>query len=152
MTRNGFTTIEMILVVVIIGIIATIGFPRVRDSLEKESRRSMRAALANYIVLARSSAVARGCRSSVHFVSGGNSRLWVTSCNVEDPLKRDTVAGPIWTEAEWNHRFQALKDSVTFNARGLRLSLEPTRIVIKTKGDVPKDSVVVNGVGKVIYP
>ena len=38
MKRSGFTTIEMIMVVVIMGVIATIGFPRIRDALEKQSR------------------------------------------------------------------------------------------------------------------
>lgn len=152
MGTRGFSTIEMITVVVIIGIIATVGFPRIKDSLDKENRRSMRAALKTYVVMARNAAVARGCRASVHFVSGPNSRVWVTACSTQNPAARDTLAGPKWTEAEWNHRFYSGRDSVNYDARGLRQNLVRTVIKIRTKAEVEKDSVVVNEVGRVVYP
>jgi len=37
MGRKGFSTIEMIIVVILIGIIASIGFPRLRDGLESRT-------------------------------------------------------------------------------------------------------------------
>ena len=154
MRRNGFTTIEMIIVVVIIGVITTIAFPRLKDGLDRENRRSMRAALATYVALARGAAVARSCRSNVHLVSGANSRVWVTTCRTSPPgsTARDTIAGPEFTENRWNHRFQSGKDSITFDSRGLRMTMVRTTITIRTKGDVVRDSVVVNEVGKVVYP
>ncbi|HEV8265220.1 MAG TPA: GspH/FimT family pseudopilin [Gemmatimonadales bacterium] len=152
MTRSGFSTIEMIIVVILIGIVATLGFPRMRDALDKQKRRSMRAALVSYIVMARSAAVARGCRGSVHFVSGGNSRVWVTACNAQNPAVRDTIAGPKWTEAEWDYRFLAGRDSINYDPRGLRVNFVRTAIKIRDKQDNDRDSVVVNEVGKVIYP
>ncbi len=39
MGRKGFSMIEMIIVVILIGVIASIGFPRLRDGLEKQWRR-----------------------------------------------------------------------------------------------------------------
>ncbi|MGH7567989.1 MAG: GspH/FimT family protein [Gemmatimonadales bacterium] len=152
MRKSGFTTIEMIIVIIIIGIVAAIGFPRMKESVEKQNRRAMRAALVGYVAIARSAAVARGCRSSVHFVSGPNSRVWVTSCLTTNPAARDTLVGPKWTEDEWEHRFQSGRDSITYDPRGLRLTFTRTKITIKTKGDVDKDSVVVNEVGKVVFP
>src|ERR1051325_9366247 len=44
MKRSGFTTIEMVIVVVLIGIIDAIGFPKIRQSLDKANVRSARAA------------------------------------------------------------------------------------------------------------
>lgn len=152
MKRSGFTTIEMIIVVIIIGIIATLGFPRMREALDKQNRRSMRAALVSYVVMARSAAVGRGCRGSVHFVSGPNSRVWVTACNTQNPAARDTLAGPKWTEDEWGYRFQSGRDSINYEPRGLRTNFVRTVIKIRTKQDQDRDSVVVNEVGKVIYP
>ena len=34
MGRKGFSTIELITVIILIGVIASIGFPRLRDGLE----------------------------------------------------------------------------------------------------------------------
>jgi prepilin-type N-terminal cleavage/methylation domain-containing protein len=155
MKRSGFTTIEMIIVVVIIGALATIGFPRIQDALEKQSRRSMRAGIVTLVAMARGSAVARGCAATVHFVSGPNSRLWVTACKTQAgaaPTARDTLAGPYFTEARWNHRFQSGKDEINYTPRGMRQTLTRTVILIRTKGDVTRDSVVVNELGRVVYP
>jgi prepilin-type N-terminal cleavage/methylation domain-containing protein len=156
MSTRGFTTIELVIAVVIIGTIAMIGFPRIKDAVEKQNRRAMRAALVSYMALARNSAVARGCRAAVHFVSGSNSRVWVTACSVRAGApagSRDTLAGPEWTEERWGHRFYAIgRDSINYDSRGLRQSLVSTTIKIRTKGEVERDSVVVNALGKVIYP
>ncbi|MGH7672330.1 MAG: pilus assembly FimT family protein [Gemmatimonadales bacterium] len=155
MKRSGFTTIEMIIVVVIIGVLATVGFPRIQDALEKQSRRSMRAALVSYVAMARGSAVARGCRASVHFISGPNSRVWVTACSTKAgaaATARDTLVAPVWTEDRWGHRLQSGRDSVSFSARGLRQNLLHTTILIRTKGDLTRDSVAVNELGRVVYP
>lgn len=155
MNTSGFSTIEIIIVVVLIGIIATIGIPRIKDSVEKQDRRAMRSALVGYVATARSAAIARGCRGSVHFVSGGNSRVWVTACSTRPgapATERDTLAGPEFTEQRWNHRFQAGRDSIDFNLRGMRQTFTRTAIYIRTKGDVTRDSVIVNPIGTVVYP
>jgi len=155
MKRSGFTTIEMLIVLVIIGVMATIGFPRIRDALEKQSRRSMRAGIVTMVATARGAAVARGCQGTVHFVSGANSRVWVTACNTQPGAPagaRDTLGGPYFTEDRWGHRFQSGKDEINFTARGMRQTLVRTVILIRTKGDVTRDSVVVNELGRVVYP
>jgi len=151
MRHNGFTTIEMLIVVVIIGVIAAISFPRIRDSIEKADRRAARAAIRTYLVTARSAAVARGCRSALHFTQGANSQMWVTTC-VVNGAGRDTIAGPDQLEERWGVRIQAGKDSVTYDARGVRVNFEQTTIKLRDRGDNDRDSVVVNQVGKVIYP
>ena len=151
MTRSGFTTIELIIVVIMLGVIATIGFPRIRDAVEKQNRRSMRAALVTYVATARGLAVARGCRSSLHFTAGSGSKVWVTTCAING-AGRDTVIRPVATEAQWGHRLLAGRDSIDYTARGLRQSFERTVIKIRTKGDLDRDSVVVNELGKVVYP
>lgn len=151
---RGFTTIEMAIVVILIGVIASITIPRLRDGLEKQSLRSFRGSVASYVALARNAAMARSCRSSVHFISGPNSKIWVTTCRT-NPLgstARDTIAGPYLTEERWGHRLQSGRDSIEFTARGLRMNLVPTTIKLRTKGDVDRDSVVVNQTGKVVYP
>jgi prepilin-type N-terminal cleavage/methylation domain-containing protein len=151
MRNNGFTTIELIIAVIIIGVIASIGLPRVRDAIEKADRRAARSAIRTYLATARSAAVARGCRSALHFTQGPNSRMWVTSCVVTG-AGSDTLAGPDLLEERWHVRLQSGKDSITYNSRGVRVSFEQTTIKIRDRQDNDRDSVVVNQLGKVIYP
>ena len=57
MSRSGFTTIELIIVVAIIGIIALMGFPKIRRTLDKTNVRSARAAVSTLAVTARAAAI-----------------------------------------------------------------------------------------------
>ena len=60
MGRRGFSMIEMIIVVILIGLIAAIGFPRLRDGLEKQNIRSAKALIATLAATARGAAIQRG--------------------------------------------------------------------------------------------
>ena len=61
MSRRGFSLIELITVFVLIGVIAAIGFPRLRDALEKQNVRSAKALIATMAATARGAAIQRGC-------------------------------------------------------------------------------------------
>src|SRR3989442_15764558 len=89
MRRSGFTTIEMIIVVAIIGIITLIGFPKIRQTLDKTNLRSARAAVGTLAGTARAAAIQRGCRSALHFAAATNAG-WVTTSG---PTKGDTGSG-----------------------------------------------------------
>ena len=56
MRRVGFTTIELIIVVVMIGIIAVIGFPKIRRALDTTNVRSSRVYLSTAVATARAAA------------------------------------------------------------------------------------------------
>src|SRR5438067_13016706 len=89
MKRSGFTTIEMVIVVVLIGLIAAIGFPKIRQSLDKANVRSARAAVGTLAATARAAAIQRGCPGVIHVVAT-NATGWVaTSCRT----KVDTISG-----------------------------------------------------------
>src|SRR2546422_6672406 len=95
MERSGFTTIEMIIVVLIIGVIAAIGFPKIRGTLDKTNVRSARVYLSTQLVTARATAVQRGCYAVVHFTSGASGAIWVTACPRRMPGAGtvDTIGG-----------------------------------------------------------
>src|SRR5437899_5746688 len=92
MRRLGFTTIEMIIVVVMIGIIAVIGFPKIRRALDSTNVRSTRVFVGTAVATARAAAVQRGCGAVVHFSSGAGT-VWVTSCSRANPAAIDTTGG-----------------------------------------------------------
>src|SRR2546428_2147205 len=89
MRRSGFTTIEMIIVVAIIGIITLIGFPKIRQTLDKTNLRSARAAVGTLAGTAAAAAIQRGCRRALHFAAGTNAVWGATSC----PANAGTVSG-----------------------------------------------------------
>ncbi|HMH82802.1 MAG TPA: prepilin-type N-terminal cleavage/methylation domain-containing protein [Gemmatimonadales bacterium] len=148
MRRTGFTTIEMVIVVVIIGIIAAMGFPTIRRSLDKVNVRSARDALGTEAAIARSAAIQRGCRGVLHFTSGANATVWVTT---QCGAKVDTVAGVEKLSSRFNVTLTATRDSVQYDPRGLSLDNAVTLVRIDGKAGF-KDSVQINSIGKVVRP
>jgi prepilin-type N-terminal cleavage/methylation domain-containing protein len=69
--RNGFSLIEMLIVVVILGIMTAVVYPRVSQVLAKNDLRSARTTLANKFATARAVAMQRSRSASVNF-NGNN--------------------------------------------------------------------------------
>ncbi|HYT03943.1 MAG TPA: hypothetical protein VEM13_03590 [Gemmatimonadales bacterium] len=138
MRRSGFTTIEMIIVVIMIGIIVAFGFPKLHGVLDKTNVRSARVAVGTYAAMARSAAIQRGCQAAVHFAYGTSSSVWVTSCR---PLTGaiDTI-GPVENlYAHFNVTLSATPlDSVRYDPRGL--SLETVTTVVRFTGNVASNT------------
>jgi prepilin-type N-terminal cleavage/methylation domain-containing protein len=150
MKHSGFTTIEMIIVVVLIGIITAIGFPKIRQSLDKANVRSARAAVATLAVTARSAAIQRGCPGVIHFVAT-NGTVWVTT---NCATKVDTVAGVQQLGTRFKVTMVPSRDSLRFDPRGLSLdNLGATNTVITFTGSVGSnvDSTVLNPIGRVVH-
>ena len=149
MKRMGFTTIEMVIVVVLIGLIAAIGFPKIRQSLDKVNVRSARSAVSTLAATARSAAIQRGCPGVIHFVAT-NATVWVTtSC----AAKVDTVSGVQQLGTRFNVTMVATRDSVRYDPRGLSLDNLAANTVITFTGSVGSnvDSTVINPLGKVVH-
>jgi prepilin-type N-terminal cleavage/methylation domain-containing protein len=148
--RSGFSTIEMAIVLAVIGVIVLIGFPKIRETLDKTNVRSARTAVATLVATARQAAIQRGCVSAVHFAST-NATVWVTtSC----PSKVDTVSGVEQLATRFNVSLVATRDSLRFDPRGLGMdNLSSTNTVIRLSGSVSSavDSVVVSPMGKVVH-
>src|SRR5205807_6937734 len=117
MRRDGFTLIEMIIVVVMIGVIAVIGFPKIRRALDQTNVRSTRVFLSTAVATARAAAVQRGCRTAVHFANGSGT-VWVTACSRANPALIDTIGGVANLASRYNVTLAATNDSIQFDPRG----------------------------------
>jgi prepilin-type N-terminal cleavage/methylation domain-containing protein len=150
MTRSGFSAVELLIVIVLIGLIAAVGYPKIHGALDKTNVRSARVAVGTYTVTARSLAIGRGCRAVVHFSYGPSSGAWVTACR-PGTLTIDTV-GPVKNVyQDFNVTLTSTQDSVQFDPRGL--SLETANTIVRFTGniDANADSVVIAGyTGKVV--
>src|SRR5438034_10676685 len=96
----------MVIVVVLIGIIAMIGFPKISKTLDKTNVRSARDALGTLAGTARAAAIQRGCRSVLHFTV---NTVWVTTAC---PTSVDTISGVQDLYVRFKVTMSASRDSV----------------------------------------
>ncbi|HEY3220523.1 MAG TPA: GspH/FimT family pseudopilin [Gemmatimonadales bacterium] len=146
MGRKGFSLIEMMFVFVLAGVIMAIGFPRLRNSLEKQNIRSSKALIATLVATARGAAISRGCPATLNMT---NDSVWVTACGLtgNPPPASVAVGTKKLVGEEFSVTLAPSTASVVYDPRGIA-----TQFVARTVrviGAHYTDSVVINEVGKV---
>jgi prepilin-type N-terminal cleavage/methylation domain-containing protein len=146
MGRKGFSTIEMIIVVVLIGLIASIGFPRLRRGLEKQRIRNTKALIATMVATARGSAIQRGCVATLNIATDS---VWVTACGLtgNPPPVNQLVGTSKRVKNDVNITLSSTQATITYDPRGMRLDFLPT--TVRVIGPTYRDSVMINELGKV---
>jgi prepilin-type N-terminal cleavage/methylation domain-containing protein len=152
MRRSGFSLIEMLIVIALMGVIALFGFPRIRRTLDKINVRSARVFLGVAVATARAAAVQRGCLAVVHFASGATGKVWVTACPRSSPGAGtiDTIGAVEQLSARYNVTLTANVDSIRYDPRGL--SMDNSDVMVRVVGNTTfgHDSLLVNRIGKVV--
>lgn len=148
MRNRGFTFIEILIVMILIGVIAAIGIPRIRNAVQKTNVRAARAALSTIVAKARAAAVQRGCTSALHFTSGTSGRVWITLCKVNSTVGQDTLGGMEQIAARYNVTFLPSRDSVRFMPNGILL--DNVNTTLRVTWNTITDSIMINSVGKVV--
>lgn len=154
MRRTGFTILEVIVVMTIIGVLVMIGVPKMRAAFQKTNVRSARSAASTYVATARQAAIQRGCRGVVHFSSGAAGTVWVTVCPRMSPTGSgsiDTIGVVSKLAKMYGVTMSETRDSVQFDPRGLSLDNTTTTIVRFAGNTGNTDSIVVNQLGKVVH-
>jgi prepilin-type N-terminal cleavage/methylation domain-containing protein len=151
---RGFTLIELIVVVMVIGVVIGIAAPRVKDGMEKINVREAKVSLANYVARARGSAVARGCQSTLNLTTGVAGRVWVTSCKSGDmgrTVAVDTVGTVEQLATRYGVNLTSTANTITFDRRGIatNFAFQTIKVTGTTYATV-KDSIRINPVGKVL--
>lgn len=147
MNRNGFSTIEMIIVVILIGTIAAIGFPRLRDGLEKQNIRSSKALIATLAATARGTAIQRGCSATLNMSSDS---VWVTACGLagNPPPLSVAVGTKKLVGREFSVTLAPSVATIVYDPRGIATQFVPR--TVQVIGPHYRDSVVINEVGRVM--
>jgi Tfp pilus assembly protein FimT len=143
--QSGYTVFELLLVCTIIGAVAAMTIPRVKEPLVREQVRGARRGMVTHIAMARGAAASRGCRSVVHIVSGANARAWVTTCQAAG-AGVDTVGAVERIGTRYGVSVQASVDSVQFAPNGIAIGAGWSKFVF-TKSTVT-DSLSVSPLGK----
>lgn len=110
--------IELLVAVVIVGIMAAMAMPKLKNGMAQESVRNARRSVVSHLSTARGAAASRGCRAVFHVVAGTDPRVWVTSC----PLTGagvDTVGTVSHLAADHGISLSLVGDSLTFAPSGM---------------------------------
>jgi prepilin-type N-terminal cleavage/methylation domain-containing protein len=143
--NSGFTIIELLWVIVLMGLMAALGIPRIRDAVQKQNVRGARIAAVAHVVKARNAAVQRGCLATVHLRNSG--AVWVTACRTTGS-GLDTLGGMDDLYERYGVRLSATRDSVQFDPRGLSLGNQSASIVVANA--LATDTIMINAVGRVV--
>jgi prepilin-type N-terminal cleavage/methylation domain-containing protein len=152
MRTRGFTLIETMIVLVVIGIILGYGFPKIRSFLIKNDLRGARSALVTAVQQAKTWAVNDG-RATTARVDPTTGALWLTATprRVATPGSSVDTVGPIRNlTTVYGATVTATQDTFAFDQRGLLTpvgSSVPQKILVTSSGY--RDSVMINGYGRI---
>ncbi len=144
MNRRGFTVIEIIIVIVLIGIVAGLTAPRLRTALIRQDVRSARDALVNMHATARASAIQRGRFTALWIV--GDTALVVAQHPVTAAF--DTIVNPTNLRTRWGVTVTTNNNWLVFDPRGMSATGGTTNIVVR-RGAF-QDNIQINPLGRVV--
>jgi prepilin-type N-terminal cleavage/methylation domain-containing protein len=152
MRTRGFTLIELMVVIVVVGIILTYGFPKIRALLIKNDLRSARSTLFTAIQQAKTWAVNDGRATTVR-VNPATGALWITASPTR--LSGHTV-DTVGSLRNLTDAYGATlttptsQDTFAFDHRGLLTPVgSSTQQIIVVSRSGYRDSVMINGYGRI---
>jgi prepilin-type N-terminal cleavage/methylation domain-containing protein len=124
MARRGFTLIEIMIAIGLIGLMSAMAYPRIRDALTKQAARSGRAAVIAMQAKARATAIQRG--RAAQLVISGNSVLIVSKKPVTGAV--DTVGSVENLNSRFGVTLVTTRDTLKFDPRGLGIDAGDSEI------------------------
>jgi prepilin-type N-terminal cleavage/methylation domain-containing protein len=146
--RRGFTVIEMLLVVIILGIITIIGLPRMREGATKASVRGARTTLINLLARTRIAATENN-RISVLKIAGNDAVILLRPRRLPGAGNADTLGDVMRLGDAYGVTVTGAMDSVRFDPRGLATGFGTGTTFLLAKNGIG-DSVRIDGLGRVV--
>ncbi len=132
MARLGFTLLEVLFALVIMGVVLALGVPRLRDWMTHEGARAARLEVTTKLAAARSAAVQRGCQAELH-IDDATSQVWVTACQVQG-AGIDTVGSVVDLSVSHGVTFTSTGNLVGLTPQGLSFGVSCIAITFSKGG------------------
>jgi prepilin-type N-terminal cleavage/methylation domain-containing protein len=146
-TRNGFTLVETLLVVVILGAVVLLGFPRMSAGMTTANVRGARTTLINLLAKARTAAT-QSNRIALLKIEGNNAFVLARPRLLPGAGDADTLGAVERLGDNYGVSITATIDSVRFDPRGLGTGFGTgTTLVVSRNGTT--DTITIDGLGRV---
>lgn len=145
-TTRGFTLIEILIVIVIIGAAMAIGFPFFRSATLKGDLRSGGDAIAQLHAVAKQTAIQRG--RTARLVLDPSAYTAVVTVTNAAGTAQDTVGRVENLSNRFGVRFTTTTNTLVFTPRGIGSEATGTTIIV-TKGNFA-DTITISAAGRLI--
>jgi prepilin-type N-terminal cleavage/methylation domain-containing protein len=146
--ERGFSLIEMLVVIVVLGIATLIGVPRIGAGMTKANVRGARTTLINLLSRTRIAATETN-RITVLKVEGNNAVILLRPRRLPGVGDADTLGDVMRLGDAYGVTIAAPIDSVRFDPRGLAAGFG-TGTTFRLTRDGVSDSVRIDGLGRII--
>jgi prepilin-type N-terminal cleavage/methylation domain-containing protein len=146
--RNGFSLIETMMVVVVLGMVVLIGFPKLHNGQVRSEVRSARTAVVSLLARARVAATQANRVTWVSF-QGNKAMVLATKPVPVGGNTLDTLGGVADLGAAHGVTVFSTNSSISYDPRGLSSNLGGTAVIRLSRGS-RTDSVRVDGLGRVL--
>jgi prepilin-type N-terminal cleavage/methylation domain-containing protein len=145
--RMGFTLIESLLVVLILGILVLLGYPRMSAGMTSASVRGARTTLVNLLAKARTAAT-QANRITLFKVEGNNAFVLMRPRLLPGAGNADTLGAVERLGDSYGVTVTATIDSVRFDPRGLATGFGTgTTFLVSRNGKT--ETITIDGLGRV---
>jgi prepilin-type N-terminal cleavage/methylation domain-containing protein len=150
-SRSGFTLIEALIVVVVLGLIMVIGYPKVGAAMGKTDLRSARTTVINLVATARAASVQTNRRTWIKFEGNKAYVLARPRQKLVGAGTVDTVGTVQDLSAQYGVTLAsgADPDSIQFDPRGFGANLG-LGVVVTLSRNSHAETVTLDGLGRVI--
>jgi len=145
--RSGFTLIEALVCVVVLGLICLIGFPKISAAMVRSDLRSARTTVVNLVATARAASIQTGRRTWVKF-DGDNAFVLARPRRAAGAGNADTLGTVQNLSAQYKVTVSGV-DSLAFDPRGFGASFGDTTSVTLSRNS-HSETVMLDGLGRVV--
>jgi prepilin-type N-terminal cleavage/methylation domain-containing protein len=146
--RDGFTLVETLIVVVLLGLIVLIGLPRISTAMAQSDLRSARTTMINMVARARAASV-QSNRVTWIKINGTSIYVGATPRLVSLAGSTADTVGVVEDLAEHYHVGVAPEvDSIQFDPRGFGAGFGTDADIVLSRGD-HSSTITIDGLGRV---